>query len=115
MATVMASTQAPLNMIARRIFCGGFASVDARRASCTNIKIMHNRFAKNHNKAELPSEFLVSSTPSSIATGKRDIEHTPMTTKMTKSAAVLCGLTAQIRENHAIATTGHMVRVVIPR
>jgi hypothetical protein len=31
---VMASTQAPLNMIAWRIFCGGFASVDARRASC---------------------------------------------------------------------------------
>lgn len=48
---------------------------------------------KNHNTAELPSEFLVSSTPSSTATGKRIIEHTPITTKMAKSAASLCGLT----------------------
>ena len=45
--------------------------------------------------AELPSEFLVSSTPSSIPTGKRVIEHTPMTTKMIKSAVALCGLTAE--------------------
>ena len=41
---------------------------------------------KNHNKAELPSGFLVSSTPSSMPTGKRVIEHAPMTPKITKSA-----------------------------
>jgi len=34
MDTVAASTQRPLNMIARCMFCGGFASVEARRAFC---------------------------------------------------------------------------------
>jgi hypothetical protein len=90
---------------------------------------------KNHNTAELPSEFLVSSTPSSIATGKRVIEHTPMTIKMAKSAASLCGLTvmsmaklselrekgsrtfspAQIRDNQAAAMIGHRMRTASPR
>jgi hypothetical protein len=55
---------------------------------------------KNHNTAELPSGFLVISTPSSIATGKRVIEHTPMTIKMAKSAATLCGFTVMSMVEH---------------
>jgi|SRR6266571_3105311 len=50
---------------------------------------------KNHKTAELPSEFLVSSTPSSIATGRSDMEQIPMRAKMTKSVPPLFALTEQ--------------------
>jgi hypothetical protein len=48
---------------------------------------------KNHNRAELPSGFLVNSTPSSIPTGKSMIEPIPIMTKIAKRPPVLCGLT----------------------
>lgn len=48
---------------------------------------------KSHNIAELPSGFLVSSTPSSTATGRSVIEPTPMMPKRVKSTPVLCGFT----------------------
>ena len=35
MDAVMATTQAPLKMIARCMFCGGSAAGEARSASCT--------------------------------------------------------------------------------
>jgi hypothetical protein len=91
---------------------------------------------KNHNTKELPSGFLVSSTPSLIPTGITVIEHSPMTTKMTKSAAVLCDFTmmgwfrlsthdkrkgsrepslpAQIRDPQEAAANGHKIHMVIP-
>jgi hypothetical protein len=112
-----------------------FPLVKKRISSLKESLTKKDRAHKNHNRAELPSGFLVSSTPSSIATGKRVIEHTPMTTKMIKSAAALCGLTAentryvndskrkesrislpaQIREHQPIAMIGHKIRTVIPR
>jgi hypothetical protein len=48
---------------------------------------------KSHNIAELPSGFLVSSTPSSTATGRSVIEPTPIMPKWAKSTPVLCGFT----------------------
>ena len=102
---------------------------------CWGSSVKEQGAHKNHNTAELPSGFLVSSTPSSIATGKRVIEHTPIMIKMAKSAASLCGLTvmsmakiselgekgsrtflpAQIRDNQAAAMIGHNMRRASPR
>lgn len=48
---------------------------------------------KNHKRAELPSAFLVSSTPSSMATGRSVTEPTPMMIKIAKSGPVLFALT----------------------
>ena len=61
-------------------------------------KIVIGRFGrigthKNHKTAELPSAFLVSSTPSSMATGRSATEPTPMMIKITKSGPVLFALT----------------------
>jgi hypothetical protein len=50
----------------------------------------------NHNIKALPSGFLVISAPTLIPTGITGIEHTPMTAKMGKSAAVLCAFTDEV-------------------
>jgi|SRR6267142_3264416 len=89
---------------------------------------------KNHNTEELQSGFLVSSTPRLIPTGITVIEHTPVTTKMTKSAAVLCDFTVmgwfrlsthdkrrgsrgpslptQIRDPQETAANGHKIHMI---
>lgn len=87
----------------------------------------------NHTTAALASAFLVRSQLSSKPIGNMVIEQTPVTAMMTKSPAVLSGLTmrkerlsqarllekeyppAQMRDNHAAARIGMRIFDVIAR
>jgi len=53
---VMASTQAPLKMIARCMFCGGSAAGEARRASCTVKDETEKKISKEEPRCERMAE-----------------------------------------------------------
>jgi hypothetical protein len=129
----------PINISAPRMPRGGFAVGGARKAPPTRTNRVENKFPLNHrpnfalvsghrhtklqkgnthenqSNAELPSEFLVTSQPSSSPTGNIVSEPTPMMDIIANSPPVFPGLTAHIKLNQAPAITGTMIFDVIAR
>lgn len=120
----LAQRKAPWKTSARRMFCGGLALSDARRAPSIKTNVTVNKLElnreqnshesvkleqesdsrgnmtyENHISAELPSGLRVISAASSRATGRRVKLMPPMMAMMAYKAPSLCGLTAADNPN----------------